>query len=143
MLAMDDQEIERHLGEARIGRLCMADVGGRPYTIPLPFLWHEGGLYLRLPLTGRKGEILRRNRQVCFETDEFTANFDHYASVIIEGELQPVTDLREKRRVKALNDAKYNRLRDGHRPGHGRTTPIEDLAMQRIVVKAVSGRKKV
>jgi nitroimidazol reductase NimA-like FMN-containing flavoprotein (pyridoxamine 5'-phosphate oxidase superfamily) len=142
MLPMNEQEIERHLGEARIGRLCMADAGGRPYSIPLPFLWHDGGLYLRLPLSGRKGEILRQNRQVCFETDDYTPNFDHYASVLIEGELEPVTSLPEKHRVKELNDAKYSRLRSGHRPGHGRATPLDQLSMQRIKVKVVSGRKK-
>jgi nitroimidazol reductase NimA-like FMN-containing flavoprotein (pyridoxamine 5'-phosphate oxidase superfamily) len=142
MVEMSEREIEQMLSEARIGRLCMADAEGRPYAIPMPFCWADGTLYLRVPLTGRKGEILSQNPYVCFEVDEFTQTLDHYASVLIEGELVPESDVEQKARVKLLNDAKYNRLRGGHRPGHGRRTPIEELPMRKIVVTSVTGRSK-
>ena len=118
MQDMTPDEIERFLGGARIGRLCMAGADGRPYTIPLPFCWLAGALYVRLPLTGRKGRVLRENDRVCFEADDFTDTLDDYASVIVEGRLVEVTDLEEKRRVKQANDAKYRRLRGGQRGAH-------------------------
>ena len=130
------------LSESRIGRLCMADAAGRPYTIPLPFCWTDGTVYLRLPLTGRKGMVLTQNDQVCFEVDYFTETIDEYASVLVEGRLVPVTSTDEKLRVKCCNDEKYTRLRQGYRPGHGRSTPIDELPLRRIVVVRVSGRKK-
>jgi nitroimidazol reductase NimA-like FMN-containing flavoprotein (pyridoxamine 5'-phosphate oxidase superfamily) len=142
MLDMTPQEIERMLGESRIGRLCMADRDGRPYAIPLPFCWLDHALYLRIPLSGRKGAILTSNNHVCFEIDEFSDDLQDYASVLIEGRLLPVASLDEKRRVKNTNTEKYERLRGGYRPGHGRTTPLESLPMQKIQVESLSGRKK-
>ena len=139
---MNRDEIERMLDETRIGRLCMADGEGRPYAIPIPFCWHEGGLYLRLPLSGRKGEILSANDRVCFEVDEFTETLDDYASVLVEGRLVPVIDIEEKAAVKDANERKYNRLRNGHRPGHGRRTELEQLPMRKIEVEGISGRRK-
>lgn len=142
MTEMNEREIDAMLGDSRVGRLCMADVDGRPYAIPLPFCWLHGVLYLRLPSTGRKGEVLGRNNRVCFEVDRFTDTLDDYASVLVEGKLICVEDLDEKRRAKLANDDKYLRLRNGHRPGHGRQTPLEQLPMRKLVVERMTGRKK-
>ena len=135
-------EIDAMLSDSLIGRLCMADAAGRPYSLPLPFCWADGAIYLRIPLSGRKGRVLAQNDQVCFEVDQFSATLDEYASVLVEDRLVAVTDVREKRRVKQFNDRKYDRLRRGHRPGHGRATPIEELPMRKIVIDRISGRKK-
>lgn len=142
MIEMTSSEIDRLLDDTRIGRLCMADSDGRPYAIPLPFCWDGRSIYLRLPMTGRKGAVLRQNNRVCFEVDTFTDTFDEYASVLIEGRLVEVDDLEERQRIKALNTAKYQRLRRGQRPGHGRATPISELPMRRIAVERISGRRR-
>ena len=142
MQEMTAHEIDRMLSEARIGRLSMADRAGRPYTIPLPFCWTDGSLYLRVPLSGRKGAVLAENDQVCFEVDEFSEMLDHYASVLVEGRLVAVDDVDEKIRVKRENDEKYSRLRRGYRPGHGRSTHIGELPLRKLVIEHVSGRKK-
>ncbi len=141
MLPMTDPQIARFLDDALIGRLCMAGADGRPYAIPLPFCWSSGALYLRIPLTGRKGSILTRNDHVCFEVDQFTDSLDAYASVLVEGRLIEVTDLSEKEQVKAVTAQKYLRLRKGHRPGHGRSTPTCDLPLRKIVPDHISGRQ--
>jgi nitroimidazol reductase NimA-like FMN-containing flavoprotein (pyridoxamine 5'-phosphate oxidase superfamily) len=142
MIEMHPHEIDAMLHETSIGRLSMADNDGRPYTIPMPFCWLDGSLYLRLPMTGRKGRILSRNNRVCFEIDSFTDTLDEYASVLIEGRLVTVSSVEEKLRVRKTTQEKYTRLRRGHRPGHGRSTPIDQLAMQKIVVEQLSGRRK-
>ena len=142
MQDMTALEIERLLDESRIGRLSMADRAGRPYTIPLPFCYSDGTIYLRLPLAGRKGNVLAENDQVCFEVDHFTETLDNYSSVLIEGRLVEVTGTDEKLQVKFRTDEKYNRLRRGYRPGHGRSTPIEHLPLRKIIVSSISGRKK-
>ena len=142
MIDMTREEIGQMFAESLIGRLCMADTDGTPYSIPLPFCWLDGALYLRLPLTGRKGEVLSRNNRVCFEVDAFKGGLEDYASALVEGRLVEVTSLEEKERVKSANDEKYDRLRGGHRPGHGRVTPLEALPVRKIVVTHVSGKKK-
>jgi nitroimidazol reductase NimA-like FMN-containing flavoprotein (pyridoxamine 5'-phosphate oxidase superfamily) len=119
----------------------MAHPDGRPYILPFPFCRANGAIYLRVALTGRKGEILSQNPQVCFEIDTFSDTLDQYASVLAEGRLVPVTDLDEKARVRALNTAKYKRLRKGHRPGHGRQTPLEALPLCKIAIERLSGRR--
>ena len=142
MQDMTLEEVERMLDECRIGRLCMAGADGRPYTIPLPFCWHEGTVYVRVPLTGRKGRILCENDRVCFEVDAYTDTLDDYASVLVEGRLVSVSDVQEKERVKQANDAKYDRLRNGHRPGHGRSKPVAELPLRKIDVEQIGGRRK-
>ncbi|MGN6370271.1 MAG: pyridoxamine 5'-phosphate oxidase family protein [Phycisphaerae bacterium] len=142
MLEMTPGEIEQHLAESRIGRLCMATPDGEPYVVPMPFCWLEHALYLRVALKGRKGIILSANPRVCFEIDWFSDTLDDYGSILIEGRLEPVASLPEKSRVKSLNEHKYARLRKGFRPGHGRQTPLEDLPLQKIVVTRLSGRKR-
>jgi nitroimidazol reductase NimA-like FMN-containing flavoprotein (pyridoxamine 5'-phosphate oxidase superfamily) len=142
MIDMTPDEIAQMFDDAMIGRLCMADTDGTPYAIPLPFCWRDGALYLRLPLTGRKGEVLSRNNRVCFQVDAFTDSLDDYASALVEGRLVEVTSLEEKETVKAANDAKYDRLRGGVRPGHGRSTPLAALPMRKIAVTQLSGKKK-
>ncbi len=142
MTEMTREEIDRFLENSRIGRLGMADSNGHPYVIPFPFCWNDGALYVRLAMTGRKGELLHDNERVCFEVDEYADDFSDYASVLIEGRLQPVLATDEKMRVRALNDNKYSRLRNGFRPGHRRTMELEQLPLQKIVVLKLSGRKK-
>ena len=142
MQDMSPCEIDQLLNDALIGRLSMADAAGRPYTIPLPFCWHDGTIYLRLPLRGRKGDVLNQNDQVCFEIDRFSETLDEYESVLIEGRLIAVESIEEKTRVKQLNDEKYNRLRRGYRPGHGRSSSLATLPMRKLAVTSCSGRKK-
>lgn len=142
MIDMTTHEIAQLLADTMIGRLCMADSDGTPYAIPLPFCWAEGALYLRLPVTGRKGDVLSRNDRVCFEIDTFTATLDDYASVLVEGRLVEVTSIDEKQRIKPITDGKYDRLRAGHRPGHGRATPLSALPLRKILVTRLSGKRK-
>ncbi len=142
MVVMEKVEMEALLSGALIGRLGMADGGGKPYVIPMPFCWYDEAIYLRLPMTGRKAAVLLQNNRVCFEVDWFDETLRDYGSVLVEGRLAMVEDLCEKAAVKAINDEKYTRLRKGIRPGHGRSTPLEALPMCKILSQAISGRRK-
>ncbi len=141
MIAMSEKEIFNLLDASVIGRLAMADPRGRPYIIPLPFCRIDRTIYLRVPLKGRKGEILTVNNQVCFEIDWYTDQLDDYASILVEGRLVAVEDLAEKARIRQVNDNKYNRLRHAWRPGHGRRTALEEVPTRKILATDISGRK--
>lgn len=142
MIEMTHDEIDELMSNARIGRIAMAGSDGQPYIVPMPFCWHNGTVYLRLPLTGRKGQVLQENDRICFEADCCTDDMADYASVLVEGRLCVVSDLEEKAAVKAANDDKYDRLRGGFRPGHGRGTGLASLPMKKIEISRLSGRKK-
>ena len=142
MITMNSGEIEQMLQCGRIGRLAMADAAGQPYVIPLPFTWHAGSLYLRLPMTGRKGRVFLQNTRVCFEVDQFTDTLDEYASVLVEGRLEAVRDVAEKQQVREITRTKYQSLRRGYRPAHGRATPIDEMPLCRIAIDQISGRRR-
>ncbi len=142
MIEMTRQEIIELLEGALIGRIAFAR-DGEPYCIPMPFLYHRGALYFRLPPEGRKEQMLRANPRVCFEADRHAPDLSDYASVIAEGVMTPVTDLAEKAEVRRLTTEKYQRLRGGNRPGHGRAPqPLEAVPLRKIVVHTLAGRKK-
>ena len=64
----DVGEIESIIHKSQVCRLALAD-GGLPYIVPLCFGYKNKILYFHSAKEGRKIEILRRNRQVCFEFD--------------------------------------------------------------------------
>jgi nitroimidazol reductase NimA-like FMN-containing flavoprotein (pyridoxamine 5'-phosphate oxidase superfamily) len=141
MIDMTRNEIDELLLGALVGRLCMVDPERKPYAIPMPFCWADGSVYLRVPLTGRKGAALAFSNLVCFEVDTYTQRLDYYASVLVEGRLVEVTDPLERARVGEINAEKYTRLRDGHRPGHRRQTAPVQVPIRRIEVTQISGRR--
>ncbi|MGC9260130.1 MAG: pyridoxamine 5'-phosphate oxidase family protein [Phycisphaerae bacterium] len=141
MIAMSERETFNLLDTSVIGRLAMADPQGRPYVIPLPFCRIDSTIYLRVPLKGRKGEILTVNNQVCFEIDWYTDQLDDYASILVEGRLVAVDNLTEKAKVRQVNDDKYNRLRHAWRVGHGRRTALEEVPTRKIMATSITGRK--
>jgi nitroimidazol reductase NimA-like FMN-containing flavoprotein (pyridoxamine 5'-phosphate oxidase superfamily) len=142
MFEMIASDIQARLEGSLIGRLCMAGADGRPYAVPMPYCWRDGALYLRVPLSGRKGGVLAQNPQVCFEIDWHAEDLRDYGSLLVEGVLVEVSDMEEKGRVRATTAEKYDRLRRGFRPGHGRKTELSALAIRKIVVDRVSGRQK-
>jgi len=134
-------EIQRFLQNQLLGRLAMATPDGVPYVIPMPFCYLNDCIYLRLPITGRKGSIITANNRVCFEVDTCSPRMDYYASVIVDGVIAPVTSVVEKATAREATTDKYRRLRDQYRPGHGRQTSLEDLPTMRIAISCLSGRK--
>lgn len=138
---MSRLEIHTFLQNQLLGRLAMAAPDGRPYVIPMPFCYLNNCIYIRLPMTGRKGAILAENQHVCFEVDYCSPQMDDYASVIIDGVIELVTDLAEKGSVRDATTEKYMRLRGQYRPGHQRQTPLEDLPTMRISPTLISGRR--
>jgi nitroimidazol reductase NimA-like FMN-containing flavoprotein (pyridoxamine 5'-phosphate oxidase superfamily) len=145
MVGMEHDEIIALLHSAKIGRLAMADGQGQPYVIPLPFCWLNGAIYVRLPLSGRKGRILAKNDQVCFEVDAVEGNFAHYASVLVEGRLVRVADMTEAVRAKHTMNVKYTDPGVPTRAGSGRAPIPEEGAgdaIRKLVVDQMSGVHK-
>jgi nitroimidazol reductase NimA-like FMN-containing flavoprotein (pyridoxamine 5'-phosphate oxidase superfamily) len=140
MIDMPTTECLQLLKTSLVARLGMVAPDGRPYTIPMRFVWHNDAVYCRLAYDGRKQEAFEFARHVCFETDEVRDDFSHYASVIIEGTLLDISDEAEKHSaLVALND-KYAQLCGIPTPGPNPVT--RGVAIRKILVESLSGRKR-
>jgi len=101
--------IEAIIKKSLVCRLALSD-GNFPYIVPLCFGYRDKVLYFHGSLKGKKIDIIRKNRNICFEFDintEIVKAEDachwsmKYKSVIGFGKAVFLEDLDEKR--KALN----------------------------------------
>jgi nitroimidazol reductase NimA-like FMN-containing flavoprotein (pyridoxamine 5'-phosphate oxidase superfamily) len=139
MIEMSQSEMLELLNCGLIGRLSMIDATGRPYLIPVRYVWHDGALFVRLAYDGRKQEALERDPHVCFETDVVRADFSAYQSVLVEGTIHDMPVESEKLAALVAYNDKYHRLSGLPTPGPNPVT--RGVALRKIEVAAVSGRK--
>lgn len=64
----EKSEIEAIIIKSAVCRLGLSD-GEMPYILPLCFGYKDGAIYLHSALKGMKIDILRKNKNVCFEFD--------------------------------------------------------------------------
>jgi len=105
---MNAEEIEDVIRRAQVCRIAMCDEGV-PYCVPVSFGYCNGRIYIHSAKKGRKLDVLRSNRLVCFELDvdvellrigDRPCNWTmRYRSVIGLAEAHFVTDREEKRRA--------------------------------------------
>lgn len=101
----DREKIEGFLAEKRVGVLAMCEPEGKPYAIPVNYVWWNGRIYIHGMGSGKKNDILAINQRVCFTVfeehgtvvDSVPCKCDtSYMSVVIFGRGLPVEDLNEK-----------------------------------------------
>jgi uncharacterized protein len=139
MIEMPLCEMVELLDSSLVGRLGMVDVRGRPYLIPVRYVWHDRAVYVRLAYDGRKQEALERDPRVCFETDALREDFTMYKSVLVEGTMHDIDLESEKLAALVAYNDKYARLSGLPTPGPRPVT--RGVALRKIKVEAVSGRK--
>ncbi len=101
----DPVRIERFLTDRRVGTLSMADPAGRPYAVPVNYLYWNGRIYFHGLGSGKKNDLLAANPAVCFSVfEEFGTVADaapckcdtSYFSVVLFGRALPVAEREEK-----------------------------------------------
>ena len=101
----DKAEIEIIILKSEVCRLGLSD-DGVAYIVPLCFGYQDNCLYFHSAGEGKKIDILKRNKQVCFEFEADTrvttgktacAWGMQYRSVIGYGEASFIRDAKEKR----------------------------------------------
>lgn len=65
----DNKVLEEILKSALICRLAMID-GKLPYMLPFNYGYRDGILYIHSAPEGKKIELLRKNKRVCFEVED-------------------------------------------------------------------------
>jgi len=105
----DKTAIESIILRSSVCRLALSE-DNHPYIIPLCFGYKENSLYFHSAPEGRKLEIIRSNKRVCFEFDidyriveaqEACGWSMNYRSVIGFGKASVIDDPDEK--IKAMN----------------------------------------
>jgi len=137
-------EIESIINKAFVCRLGMVDENG-PYVVPLSFGYKEGSLYFHSAKEGRKLDILKKNKRVCFEIDT-----DHeivesekackwgmkYKSVIGFGNALFIEDMESKKTALGIIMHHYS----------GRSFEFEEKEVKRVVIfkveiESMTGKK--
>ena len=65
-------EIEEVIRKSLVCRIGMSD-NDLPYIVPVCFGYQDNTIYIHGALKGRKNDILKKNKNVCFEFDINTA----------------------------------------------------------------------
>ncbi len=110
---LSEERAKELLFEGEYGLLSMVDAQGRPYGIPISFVYDgKQSLYLHCAPEGRKLSALQHQKEVSFcivgytqvEPSKFTTN---YESVVIEGIAALVQDDEERWKALRLILEKY------------------------------------
>lgn len=104
---LDEVRAREILATAEWGVLSMIDLDGRPYGLPLNFVWEDDCIYFHCARQGKKLDVLERKDQVSFcivgdvklQPGKFTTE---YESVILTGEATIITSDEERRHALEL-----------------------------------------
>ena len=138
------KEVEDILRRSPVCRLALID-GGRPYLVPLCFGYEAGMLYFHSAPVGKKIDLLKRNRNVCFEFDADTIVVPadtpcgwtmRYQSVIGYGIADFVEDPDEKR---AALDIIMRQYAEGTHKYSDET--LRKTAVIKVEIQGLSGKK--
>ncbi len=69
----DQNAIKQIFQDAFVCHLAMVD-DGKPYIVPLNFVYHDGAIIVHSAKNGRKVDILKKNPQVCFQLETTNPN---------------------------------------------------------------------
>lgn len=101
----------------RVARMATADAHGRPFAVPICFVYLKGCLYTPIDEKPKGGRRLRRlrnieaNPQVAIVLDRYEDDWDRLAWVLIRGRASLVMDRGEKAQAAAALRRKYEQYR--------------------------------
>lgn len=105
---MDPAEARILLETLQVGRLGLVLPSGRPYVVPVNFVFLDGRVYVHSAREGSKVEAIAANPHVCFELDEPQGTEPssvacdvsyHYRSVVAFGKAVQVDDPVRKKEI--------------------------------------------
>ncbi len=141
----DLAEIEAILLKADICRLAMTD-GAVPYIVPLNFGYRDRTLYFHTGLAGKKIDILKKNKIVCFavDIDAELINSDtacgygmKYRSVVGTGRAEFIQDRVEKTEALNIIMRHYSQKEKWEYREHS----FERTCVIKIIIETITGRK--
>jgi nitroimidazol reductase NimA-like FMN-containing flavoprotein (pyridoxamine 5'-phosphate oxidase superfamily) len=143
---MDEAGIIDLLERAEVGQLATSGGDGKPYVVPVCFVFAYGRIYFHCTLTGKKLDNIRTNPSVCFSVYEVLGlgvspdrpcnSWVYFHSVVATGTAR-ILEGDEKLRPLRLLAKKYAKAPVADMPADsvGRTCVVE------ITIDEVSGKK--
>jgi len=142
----DKNEIKAILKRALVCRIAFLE-NNRPYIVPVNFSYNDNFLYFHSAPEGKKIDILRDNKNVCFEIDidieivkvATLCNWSaKYRSVIGFGKANFVEEFEEKKYVLNLIVQKYSGTSDEYEFSEG---VVDTITVVRITIESMTGKK--
>ena len=94
MKDLSKEEMITLLNKAEDGVLALSDESA-PYCIPIGYVCVNDKVCFSIFPKGRKWNCFQKNRKVCFNVYAWNDDHTQWSSVVIDGEMVPVTDLAE------------------------------------------------
>ncbi len=129
LLSPREQEFVR---AQRVARMATADAHGRPFAVPVCFVYLNGRLYTPVDEKPKSGRRLRRlrnieaNPQVAIVFDRYEDDWERLAWVLIRGTASLVTDEGEKAQAAAALRRKYEQYS---------SMALEQLPLIRVILE--------
>ncbi len=141
---LNDLQINNLLSSQVIGRLACTE-GKQPYIVPVTYCYD--GVYIYGQTNeGKKLDILRKNKNVCFEVDAMT-DMRNWQSVIVYGTFEILKNKESERAREAFLNTIFPLMTSStvHKHEHGTTAAVDDstrikYTMYRIRIKKMTGR---
>lgn len=136
---LNKREILDLLENNFIGRIgCHAD--GETYVAPINYLYRDNTIYAHSG-AGKKIDMMRKNKAVCFEIDEIDDTF-RWKSVIIQGNYEELAGQERQQVLQELIKAiSARRDQASQNPSHAIDPEQQQgLIVYRINISEVSGR---
>jgi uncharacterized protein len=141
---LNDDQIENVLSSLVVGRIACTD-GKQPYIVPVTYTYDGEYIYGQTN-EGMKLNILRKNKNVCFEVD-MMSDMRNWQSVIVYGKFEELKD-KEAEKARSILFGKVFTLMTSstvHAHEHEVGSKVDDSTrvkhvMYRIKIKKVTGR---
>lgn len=150
------EKIIEFLHSERVGRIATTDENGFPFIAPMNFVYYQGAIYVHGLARGEKYSNLQKNQKCGFEVDKelaflpsYFSEFPNdaskastmYISIVIKGNAEFVTDLKEK--TNALNALMEKSQTEGK---YDKLTPdmeiVHKVGLIKIVPETLNGKYK-
>ena len=141
---LNADQINNILSSQVIGRLACTD-GNQPYIVPVTYTYDGKYIYGQAN-EGKKLEILRKNKNVCFEVDTMT-DMRNWQSVLVYGTFEELKSKESEKAKEVFLDRIYPLATSSTIHAHEHTVlgKIDDstrikYVMYRIKIKKITGR---
>jgi uncharacterized protein len=143
----DIKIIYKILNEADVCRVGFSKAN-KPYIVPMNFGFDESHIYLHSSVEGKKMEILKENKNICFEVDvkneilksEKPCNWGmHYMSVMGNGTAELIEEPEEKIRALDIIMSKYDD--DGSNSHEYLESSLKRTAVIKLILTELTGKR--
>ena len=141
---LNKQQVENLLLSQVVGRIACCSKG-RPYIVPVTYVYDGEHIYGQMQ-EGKKLELLRKNKHICFETDIMT-DMANWKSVVITGMFEELSDEKAEKARELLSNSIFYLMTHAMVHGHEHevTAEVNDEnrikpVLYRIKIEEKSGR---